>query len=113
VPGGDKHPLSAREVRSQAVRLYYGDSVTQAGLLQPARSGDAEDLDDELAALQARVKAALHEHHGDIKVLMQGLNVLVRAVSARYKLSPQQSRELAKSIEAAFRELGEGLGEGE
>ena len=52
---------------------------------------------------------ALEEHPQDVQLLVKGLDILVRAVGARYRLSPKSRRVLADNLAAALNSLGDQL----
>ena len=66
-----------------------------------------ESLGDEIATFRVRLKTALKEHPEDFRLLERGIAILVRAVSAQYRLSPKAKDDLADSLAAVFNSLGD------
>lgn len=66
-----------------------------------------EGLDQEIAVLRVRLKRALQEYPEDITLIGKGLDLLVKAVAARYRLSPKAKRELGKHLEAVFEQMSQ------
>ena len=44
-----------------------------------------------------------------MQLLVKGLDILVRAVGARYRLSPKSRKDLAENLAAALNSLGDQL----
>lgn len=68
---------------------------------------EAEGLQDEVALLRMHVRRALADTDADPKVLFAGMNALVRAVTAEFRISPKGSRELADRMTATLNMLGD------
>ena len=68
---------------------------------------EVEGLDQEIAVLRVRLKRALQEQPEDVTLVGKGLDLLVKAVAARYRLSPKAKRELARHLEAVFERMSE------
>jgi|GEM_PF-1653897 len=64
-----------------------------------------EGLDQEIALLRLRIRRDLD----DPKELMRGIDLLVKALRARYRLGPDQSDRLYRAIVEVLQGLGEGL----
>ena len=80
------------------------------GLLEDAAEDEqldlaaaAEGLDDEVALLRVLVRRELRERPEDLRLALQGLTLLVRAVAARYHLSPADQEALERRIVEAVR----------
>jgi hypothetical protein len=68
-----------------------------------------EGLDAEIALLRVRLKAALADEKTDLRLLVLGVNTLVRAVAAQYRLSPKARKDLADNMSAVLNSLGDQL----
>jgi hypothetical protein len=95
--------------RQAAARNFYRQALDEAELLDLERAQEMEGLDDEIAMMRVRLKRAVEEHPQDVQLLVKGLDILVRAVGARYRLSPKSRRELADNLAATLNSLGEQL----
>jgi len=63
-------------------------------------------LDEEIAILRVKLRSALEENPQDVKLMFKGLELLVRALSARYRLPQQAEDELSERVEAVLRDIG-------
>lgn len=99
----------SRRARRPSVRNFYRRALTEAERLDLARAQEVEGLDDEIALLRVRLKKALEERPQDLRLLVQGLDLLVKAVATRYRLSPKAKRDLADSLAATLNSLGDQL----
>ena len=97
-----------RSTRATA-RNFYGQAVEEAERLDLERAHEIEGLDDEIALLRVRLKRAVTDHPEDVRLLTRGLEILVRAVGARYRLSPKAKRDLAENLAATLNSLGDQL----
>ncbi len=84
---GQAVAAAAKRARVTARNFYHG-AVDQAERLDLERAQEIEGLDDEIALMRVRLKRAVEERPKDVQLLMKGLGILVRAVGARYRLSP-------------------------
>ncbi len=85
---------------------FYQEALTEAEQLELSQAQDVEGLDQEIAVLRVRLKAALREHPQDLPLIAKGLDMLVKAVAARYRLSPKARRDLADNLGAVINSLG-------
>src|SRR2546425_737119 len=60
-----------------------------------------------LCLMLVGLKAALHDRPEDLRLLERGIGMLVRAVSAQYRLSPKARKDLSDSLAAVFNSLGD------
>jgi hypothetical protein len=94
---------AAKTARRQA-RDFYRASLSEAEKWDRAR--EMEGLDEEVALLRVRLKEALEERPQDMQLIAKGVDLLVKAVAARYRLSPKAQRELSDSIAGVVRGIG-------
>ncbi len=99
---------AARRARASA-RNFYHQALDRAERLDLERAQEVEGLDDEIALMRVRLKRAMKEHPQDVQLLMKGLEILVRAVGARYRLSPKSRKDLAENLAATLNSLGDQL----
>ena len=100
---------AAAERSPAAARNFYHGAVDQAERLDLERAQEIEGLDDEIALLRVRLKRAVEEHPEDVQLLVKGLDILVRAVGARYRLSPKSRKDLTDNLAATLNSLGDQL----
>lgn len=97
------------QARQAAARNFYRQALDQAERLDLERAQEIEGLDDEIALMRVRLKRAMEEHPQDVQLLVKGLDILIRAVGARYRLSPKSRRDLAENLAATLNSLGDQL----
>jgi len=86
---------------------FYRTALSEAEKWERARQ--MEGLDEEVALLRVRLKEALEERPQDMQLIAKGVDLLVKAVAARYRLSPKAQRELSDSIAGVVRGIGTAL----
>ena len=92
-----------------SARNFYRQALDQAERLDLEQAQEIEGLDDEIALMRVRLKRAVEEHPEDVQLVVKGLDILVRAVGARYRLSPKSRKDLAENLAAALNSLGDQL----
>ncbi len=89
--------------------------MSEAERLELSRAASVEGLADEIALLRAHLKRAVEasprnaKARKDLKVVTEGIETLLKAVSTQYRLSPRSSRDLAENMAAALNQLGDQL----
>ncbi len=81
--------LSAEEQES------YDDALAMDGLAE------------EIALLRVKLNTAAKEQPTDMKLMVAGIGLLVRAVGTQYRLSPKVKKELTDSMAAVLNSLGD------
>jgi hypothetical protein len=76
-------------------------------LLEQARN--MEGLDEEIAMLRVHLRKALEASPDDLRLLTLGVNMLVKAVAAQYRLSPKSRRDLSDHLSNLLNSLGDQL----
>lgn len=94
-----------RRARRPAPRNFYRGALEAAEQEQLELAAAAEGLDDEVALLRVLVRRELEAQPDDLRLALQGLTLLVRAVAARYRLSPADQEALEQRIVAAVGSL--------
>ncbi len=97
-------------------RNYYGTlALSKAERLELSRAGSVEGLADEIALLRSQLKKAVESGRKgararkDLKVVSGGLEVLLKAVSTEYRLSPRGKGDLADNMARVLDQLGDQL----
>ena len=99
---GPGSPVSARN--------FYGKpAITEAERVELDEAREVEGLADEIAMLRVELRKALDKRPVDIKLMARGVEMLVKAVAAQYRLSPKAKKELADNIAAVLNGLGDQL----
>lgn len=93
--------MRRRGTRDQR-RGFYRDCV------RPGRDENAEH--GELGEVRRRLLDALNRRPDELRLLVQGSSVLVRAARAERAMSPRGRNDLAASVTAVLEQLGDQLG---
>jgi hypothetical protein len=102
MPGGNKAPITQPEG-------FYSAALSRAERLRLSRARKVKGLDEEIALLRLKLLGLLEEHPEKVELLFKGLNLLLRAVATRYKLSPKAQEDLYQNIVGVLKGLGEAL----
>ncbi|MGB6838053.1 MAG: hypothetical protein WBF66_10180 [Dehalococcoidia bacterium] len=95
-----------RRPRRSVARGFYGDALDDAERVALEAAGDINGLDQEIALLRTKLRRALEERPQDLPLMLKGIELLVKAVSARYRLSKEAKQDLSESIAGVLRGLG-------
>ena len=95
---------AAKTSRQRQAIGFYHEALSEAERWERARQ--MEGLDEEVALLRVRLKEALEERPRDMQLIAKGIDLLVKAVAAKYRLSPKAQRELSDSIDGVVRDIG-------
>ncbi len=92
--------------KAKSIRDFYESALVEAerDLLQDARKIDG--LDEEIAVLRVKLRSAVKKRPDDLPLMLRGIGLLVKAVSARYRLSKQAEDDLADSLAGVIRGVG-------
>ena len=99
---------AAKQARAKA-RNFYRHALDEAERADLKRAEKIEGLDDEIAVMRVRLKRAVEERPQDLQLLVKGLDILMRAVGARYRLSPKSRKDLTENLAATLNSLGDQL----
>jgi hypothetical protein len=70
---------------------------------------ELEGVDAEIAFLRTRLEQYARDHPGDLSTLARSNDLIVRAVAARYRMSPKKTEDLAAAMEQALRAVGDAI----
>ncbi len=90
--------------------FYAGvfDSADRRELLGAAAG--VEGLESEIAVLRLLLRKELSKHDGtDFKLLQSGIRLLIQALLAQHRLTPQQAENLGDSMVAFLEQFGGAL----
>ena len=73
------------------------------------RARDAEGLDEEIALLRVKLASALAREPENTELLFKGMTVLIRAVAAKARYSPQADAAHYKKMRSVLEGLGKAL----
>ncbi len=83
---------------------FYAASISASAEIME-RAAKVEGIDQEITLLRAALKQVFDERPRDMELMLKGVRLLVQAVTARYRMSPQRAEELGASLEAATRAI--------
>jgi hypothetical protein len=105
-----------RNDRPDVVESFYRSALSAAERKHLPQARDVQGLDEEIAVLRLRLRSVLKEHPDNMKLMLKGVELLTRAISARYRLSKDAKADLSAKIKGVLSEIGgrvypEGLGD--
>ncbi len=109
--GADAKPKRGRAARpasrSKLAREFYASALDAAERIDLDAASEVEGLDEEIALLRMKLREALGKRPDDLALMLRGIDLLVKAVSARYRLSPESGETLGEKMAAVVQSLGE------
>lgn len=87
-------------------RSFYDQALTDAEAQDLSSAQEVSGLDEEIAVLRLKLRSALEERPEDVKLMLKGVELLVRAVSAKYRLSTKDKEDLSESVRGVLRDIG-------
>ncbi len=91
---------------SQIVDGFYEEALTKADRAALPRAREIRGIDEEIALVRLRLRSALEERPADLKLMAKGVNLLVKALSVRYRLSKDEKADLSDAIRGILKEVG-------
>lgn len=107
--------MAKREGKKRASRTkrlktgFYEQALSEAERVLIPEAKEIEGLDDEIALLRVKLSTALAEHPDNMPLMMRGVDLLVKAVAAKYRLSKKSQDNLAEAIDGVLKEIGAAL----
>ena len=92
--------------RQKEAQGFYEEALSEAERLDLPEARQMEGLDEEIAVMRVRLKRALEERPEEVELIAKGLALLVKAVAARYRLSPKARKDLSDSIAGVVEGIG-------
>ena len=96
----------ARKAKKKAAETFYAQALSQAEQVELSQARDVEGLDVEIALLRLRLKEMLSEHPENMLLLLRAIELLVKAVGMRYRLSKDAKENLTDAITGVLKEVG-------
>lgn len=90
--------------RPSEVERFYDEAVPEADRVALAVAREVEGLDQEIAVLRLRLRRALENHPENMTLMIKGVELLVKALAANYRLSKDGKVELSAKVEAMLNE---------
>jgi len=93
----------------EATRSFYSQALTQAERVRLSRARRIEGLDEEIALIRLRLHRLAKEHPDRLELLIKGMRLLIQAVAAKYRLSPNSQEDLFHNVMGVLRGIGDAL----
>jgi len=105
-PSGARPRRAKRRRSSKLARDFYGSALASAERIELEEASGIEGLDEEIAVLRVKLREVLGRQQEDLPLMLRGIELLVKAVSARYRLSKEAEEDLSDSIAGVVRGVG-------
>lgn len=83
---------------------FYAASISTSEEIMN-RAAQVDGIDQEITVLRAALKHLIDERPQAIELMLKSVRLLVQAVSARYRMSPQSAGDLSATLEAATKAI--------
>ena len=100
---------AVRDDETDVASDFYGSALNKAERIQLQKAEEIEGLDHEIAVLRVKLRGALEDQKENIPLMLRGIDLLVKAVSARYRLSKKAEEDLSDSLAGVLRGVGGAL----
>ena len=111
MPAGKKQSVNRRSPASKKPS-FYARVLDEAEQLDFEIASGLEGMDEEIALLRVKIKSALGDDPGNIKLLVDATKALERLVRTRYSISREQHKGLKEAIGNVLKEVAAPLGMG-
>jgi hypothetical protein len=98
--------MAKRGARKRPRDGFYDRVLSEAERVLLAQAGEVEGLNQEIALLRVKLATAVQEHPENLPLMLRGVELLVKAVSAEYRLSKKSQDNLAAAIDGVLKEIG-------
>ena len=85
---------------------FYDEALTEAQREELPAAKQVEGLDEEIALIRLRLRSALEQHPQNLTLMLKGIELLVKALSARYRLKKDDKTALSESLRRTLEEIG-------
>ena len=87
------------------VRDFYGSALDAASRTTLKYATNVEGLDKEIALLRLKLREALDDKPESFQLMIRGMELLAKLLSARYRLSKKAEKDIASSAANLLRGL--------
>jgi hypothetical protein len=85
-----------------ARRSFYEAALSAAERDDLAVARDVEGLQEEIAILRLRLRAALADHPDDIKLVERGVRLLIQSLLANHRISSKEASGVTEAVTVAL-----------
>ena len=90
-------------------RDFYADVLSEASRARLETAREVEGIDEEIALLRIKLRDVMAENPNKTELMYKGIDMLMKAVATRYKLSPKSKDDLNDSIVGVINGIGREL----
>ena len=101
--------MAKRQARKKPSDGFYARALSRAERVLLPEAEVVEGLEQEIALLRVKLATALQEHPDNLPLMLRGVELLVKTVSAEYRLSKRSQDNLAAAIDGVLKEIGGAL----
>lgn len=103
----ERAPPERRKKRGRppVVRDFYGSALDAAHQVTLKYAADIEGLDKEIDLLRVKLRDVVGDDPDSLKLMIRGMELLAKLVSARYRLSKKAEKDIASSAANLLRGL--------
>ena len=92
-----------------SARDFYADVLSQASRARLEKARELEGINEEIALLRVKLRDVMAENPNKTELMYKGIDMLMKAVATRYKLSPKSKNDLNDSIVGVINGIGREL----
>lgn len=85
---------------------FYGRALSEAERVLLPQAAEVQGLEQEIALLRVKLSTLVREHPENLPLMLRGVELLIKAVSAEYRLSRKSQDNLAAAIDGVLKEIG-------
>lgn len=86
---------------------FYATALEEAEQVALEAARELEGLDEEIALLRVKLHSSLAQQPQNVSLLLRGMELLVRAVAARYRISGKSEEDLYQNAVGVLKGIGE------
>jgi hypothetical protein len=100
------NPLAPAGPAPESPSEFYARVLTEAERADLPLALKLQGVDEEIALLRLRLRSALLERSDDLALIFKGIDLLAKAVAARYRLPKAAEDELAETLQRLTASIG-------
>ena len=110
MPKGNKtRPRRSKGTALSSKKGFYAQALSEAEQVLLPEAREIEGLDEEIALLRVKLTSAMEEQPDNMALMLRAVDLLVKAVAAKYRLSKKSREDLADAINEVLKEIGGAL----
>ena len=90
--------MPAKTPIGKRARRFYNEALNRAERYDFPVALEVEGVDQEIAVLRLKLREAMHKHPEDLQLMVHGITLLVRALSAKYRLPKADEDALVEAM---------------